>query len=149
MWYYINLCRCANVSYSSRAQSLLHLVQLRGEKQFPSAVVLSQFISKQFGKLVWRTSELLQVTLSAKEWMMCGIMPLPDSYTFSKPSAETREGIKLALHCTCLCLAGTQRGAENQVTVCKCTKDKSWFCLSGTFLSWTPCCLSLPAFLFL
>lgn len=139
MWYYTNLCRCANVLYSSRAQSLLFnpYCDERGEKQLLSTVVLSQFISKQLGKL-WRTSKLLQVNTIGNRvgdvWYHANSTFLHLQQTLCKD----REGVKLAVHCTCFFLVGSQRGAENWATTCKCTNDKSWFCLSGTFLYGSP-----------
>lgn len=81
-----------------------------GEKQFPSAVVLSQFISKQFGKLLWRTSKLLQVNTIGNR--VDDVLDHANSTLLHLHQTLCKDGesVKLAVHCTCLFLAGAREG---------------------------------------
>lgn len=54
MWYYINVCRYANVLYSPRAQSLLHLVHLRREERKPVSFFCG--FESVYIKAVWGVS---------------------------------------------------------------------------------------------
>lgn len=134
----LQICQCL-IFLKSSIHAALGAAEMRGEK---SGFLLLWFwvslYQSSLGSWCEEPLNCCKLTLSTEEWMMCGIVPIPCSCTFSKLSVKSKESVKLAVPCTCLFLTRSQRGTENRVTICKSTKDKSWFCLSGTFLSEPP-----------
>lgn len=145
MWYYINLCRSANVLHSARAQSLLHLAQLRREGRKPVSFCCG--FESVYVKAVWGVSvETLRIAASYTSskgvddvWYHALPTLLHLQQTLCCEQRRCNVGnVLLKWKCTLGSSVLTARGAEGWVPKCKYIKHKSWFCFSDTFFPWTP-----------